>query len=121
MENSLGHSLKLPIVFCLGHHVVSPKFFKLEKLKPELSCPSYVFCSFNFCRFQYACFKILLKTLASSFGMLISFFVCFSELLYPEGSISPNSGIAADILCKGRDYLVRPTLLYLQNMKKVFI
>ncbi|XP_020608714.1 DNA-directed RNA polymerase III subunit RPC5-like [Orbicella faveolata] len=29
-----------------------------------------------------------------------------SELLYPEGSISPNSGIAADILCKGRDYLM---------------
>lgn len=32
--------------------------------------------------------------------------VSFSELLYPEGSISPNSGIAADILCRGRDYLV---------------
>ncbi|KAK2564331.1 DNA-directed RNA polymerase III subunit RPC5 [Acropora cervicornis] len=29
-----------------------------------------------------------------------------SELLYPEGSISPNSGIAADILCRGRDYLM---------------
>jgi len=48
-------------------------------------------------------------------------FVCFSELLYPEGSISPNSGIAADILCKGRDYLVSPTLLYLQNNKKILI
>ena len=29
-----------------------------------------------------------------------------SELLYPEGSISPSSGVVADILCKGRDYLV---------------
>ena len=38
-------------------------------------------------------------------------FVFFSELLYPEGSISPNSGISADILCKGRDYLVSSKLL----------
>lgn len=29
-----------------------------------------------------------------------------SELLYPEGSISPSSGVVADILCKGRDYLM---------------
>lgn len=35
-------------------------------------------------------------------------FVLFfkSELLYPEGTISPSGGISADILCKGRDYLV---------------
>ena len=88
MENSLGRSLKLHIVFCLGHHVVSPKFFKLEKLKPELSCPSYVFSSFNFCLFQYACFKILLKTLASSFGMLISFlFALVSYCTQKEASV----------------------------------
>lgn len=37
---------------------------------------------------------------------LTMFVVSFSELLYPEGSISPNSGIAAEILCRGRDYLV---------------
>ena len=34
------------------------------------------------------------------------FFFSKSELLYPEGTISPSGGIAADILCKGRDYLV---------------
>lgn len=40
------------------------------------------------------------------------FFVCFSELLYLEGSISFNSGIVVDILCKGRDYLVRLIFFY---------
>ena len=76
-----------------------------------------MFSNYKFCHFQYAQIRILLKTLAFSFGVN-QFFVCFSELLYPEGSISPNSGIAADILCKGRDYLVRPTLLYFQNNTK---
>ena len=49
-------------------------------------------------------------SVAFFFDMLIGL-ICFllSELLYPEGSISPNSGIAADILCKGRDYLVSLT------------
>ena len=31
--------------------------------------------------------------------------------MYPEGTISPSGGIAADILCKGRDYLVSSGIL----------
>ena len=52
-----------------------------------------------------------LQFIVSSFLFWYANRFCFllSELLYPEGSISPNSGIAADILCKGRDYLVSST------------
>lgn len=29
-----------------------------------------------------------------------------SELLYPANTISPHSGVPAEILCRGRDYIV---------------
>lgn len=32
--------------------------------------------------------------------------VFFSEILYPKGTTSPHSGVSAEHLCRGRDYLV---------------
>ena len=51
-------------------------------------------------------FKLHGDLMLSVVVVIIFVVCCFSELLYPEGSISPTSGIAADILCRGRDYLV---------------
>ena len=45
------------------------------------------------------------------------FFFSESELLYPEGTISPSGGIAADILCKGRDYLVSSGIFVAQPLE----
>ncbi|RMX48356.1 hypothetical protein pdam_00016298 [Pocillopora damicornis] len=48
----------------------------------------------------------VLKCLQQYAVLVQGCWVVKSELLYPEGTISPSGGIAADILCKGRDYLM---------------
>ena len=53
--------------------------------------------------------KIFLVVVTWQWVMCV--FFSESELLYPEGTISPSGGIAADILCKGRDYLVSSGIL----------
>ena len=35
------------------------------------------------------------------------FYNACSELLYPDGSTSPTSGVEAEVLRNGRDYVVR--------------
>lgn len=48
----------------------------------------------------------ILKCLQQYAVLVQGCWVVKSELLYPEGTISPSGGISADILCKGRDYLM---------------
>ncbi|KAK3725000.1 hypothetical protein QZH41_017477, partial [Actinostola sp. cb2023] len=41
------------------------------------------------------------------FGVLVQgCWVVKSEVLYPDGTVSPNSGIPSEILCRGRDYIM---------------
>ncbi|KAM7448595.1 DNA-directed RNA polymerase III subunit RPC5 [Porites harrisoni] len=49
---------------------------------------------------------VVLKCVQQYAVLVQGCWVVKSELLYPEGSISPNSGIPADILCRGRDYIM---------------
>lgn len=70
-----------------------------------------VSCKYSqFCSLFFNCISgINIRSLVGlAVGNVFFVFVLFfkSELLYPEGTISPSGGISADILCKGRDYLV---------------
>ncbi|XP_048575681.1 DNA-directed RNA polymerase III subunit RPC5-like isoform X2 [Nematostella vectensis] len=49
---------------------------------------------------------VILKHLQQFAVLVQGSWVVKSEVLYPEGTVSPNSGIPAVILCRGRDYIL---------------
>jgi hypothetical protein len=42
-----------------------------------------------------------------------------SELLYPDGSTSPTSGVEAEVLRNGRDYVVRQLIFRLSAVVSI--